>query len=113
MHEYPITQSIINISVEEAKKHNSKKINEIRLKIGELTGLMPESLQIYFDMISVGTLAEGAKLLIIKVPVKFTCQKCLIESEVKGGLYKCPNCQSIDIKITSGNEYMIESLEVE
>ena len=113
MHEYPITQSIVNISVEEAEKNSAKKINEIRLKVGELTGLVPESLQLYFDIISAGTLAEGAKLVIIKVPFKFTCQKCFTESEVKGGIHKCPNCQSDDIKITGGNEYMIESLEVE
>lgn len=113
MHEYTITRSIINISIEEAKKNNAKSITEIRLEVGELTGLVPDALQIYFDMISQGTLAQGAKLIIKKIPIKFKCRKCLIENEVKGGIYRCPICDSRDIFITAGNEYMIDSLEVE
>ena len=113
MHEYPITQSIVQIANEEALKHGAKRITEIRLKIGELSGLVPESLQIYFDMISQGTLSEGAKLVVVKVQIKFRCNNCGNESGVVGGIYKCPTCDSKDIKIINGNEYMIESMEVE
>jgi hydrogenase nickel incorporation protein HypA/HybF len=113
MHEYPITQSIVQISNEEALKHGAKKITEIRLKVGELSGLVPESLQIYFDMISQGTLAEGAKLMVEIVHIKFICNNCGNESGVVGGVYKCPKCDSKDIKIINGNEYMIDSMEVE
>ena len=113
MHEYAITQSIVQISTEEAFKHGAKKITEIRLKIGELSGLVPESLQIYFDMISQGTLSEGAKLVIEKIPIKFKCNNCDNESGVVGGLYRCPTCNSKDIKIINGNEFMIDSMEVE
>ena len=113
MHEYPITLSIVQISNEEALKHGANKITEIRLKIGELSGLVPESLQIYFDMISQGTLSEGAKLVVEKIPIKFRCNDCGNESGVIGGIYKCPKCDSKDIKIINGNEYMIDSMEVE
>ena len=113
MHEYPITLSIVQISNEEAFKHGANKITEIRLKIGELSGLVPESLQVYFDMISQGTLSEGAKLVVEKIPIKFRCNDCGNESGVVGGIYKCPQCDSKDIKIINGNEYMIDSMEVE
>jgi len=113
MHEYPITLSIVQISNEEALKHGANKITEIRLKIGELSGLVPESLQVYFDMISQGTLSEGARLVVEKIPIKFRCNDCNNESGVIGGIYKCPKCNSKDIKIINGNEYMIDSMEVE
>ena len=113
MHEYPITLSIVKISNEEALKHKAKKITEIRLKIGELSGLVPESLQIYFDMISKGTISEGAKLVVEKISIKFRCKDCGNESGVVGGIYKCPKCDSKDIKIINGNEYLIDSMEVE
>lgn len=70
MHELPITQSIINISCEEAVKHNVKKVRKIKIKVGELTGLVPQSIQYYFDIISKGTIIEGAVLDVEKYRLK-------------------------------------------
>lgn len=113
MHELSITQSIINISCEEAKKHNAKRVKEIRIQVGELTGLIPECIQYYFDIASKGTVVEGALLVIKKVPIKIKCNECGETTKIKRGMYCCPKCKSIDIKIISGNEFLIESLEVD
>lgn len=114
MHEYGITESIVRISCEEAEVHGANKITEIRLKIGELSGLVPESIQIYFDMVSEGTIAAGAKLIVEKILIRFKCNECGAESGVSSqGLYECPKCKSKNISIIGGHEYMIDSLEVE
>ena len=113
LHEFPITQSIVKISNEEAEKHGAKKITEIRLKVGELSGLMPECIQVYFDMCSKGTKAEGAVLKIEKIPICFKCNICGTECDAAERKYKCPNCGSKDIKVISGNEFLIDSMEVE
>lgn len=113
MHEYPITESIVKIACEEAHIYGANRITEIRLKVGELSSLVPACLQIYFDMISEGTLAEGAKIIVERVPIKFKCNICGTESGANKGLYKCSQCDSRDIKIISGNEYFIDSIEVD
>ena len=113
MHEYGITQSIVKIACEEAEKHGANKITEIRLKVGELSGLVPESIQNYFDIISDGTLAYGAKIVVEKLPIRFKCKVCDTESGVKNGEHVCPACSSKDISIIAGHEYMIDSMEVE
>lgn len=113
MHELPITKSIIKICCEEAEKHGAKKIKEINIKVGELTGLMPSCIQYYFDIMGKNTKVEGAKLNIKKANIKIHCNQCDNESFVTKGKYTCPNCNSNFIKIIGGNEFYIESLEVE
>ncbi|WP_163193182.1 hydrogenase maturation nickel metallochaperone HypA [Clostridium thermarum] len=114
MHELPVTQSIIRIAREEAEKHKVNKVLEIRIAVGELTGLMPNCIQHYFDIASRGTVVEGAKLIINKVPVAVRCNNCNSESEIdKSKSYGCPVCGHSDIKIIRGNEFLIQSLEVE
>lgn len=62
MHELSITQSIVNIAAETAAKHQVKRVNEIRIRIGEYSGIVPQCVQQYFDILSKGTAAEGAVL---------------------------------------------------
>lgn len=114
MHELPITESIVRICCEEAEKHNVKKVNEIKIKVGELSGLVPECLQSYFDIVSKDTIIEGAKLNIIKIPVTMECTECNAKFELlKSQGNCCEVCGSTKLKIVNGNEYYIDSMEVD
>lgn len=113
MHEYPITQSIVRISAEEAEKHKAKKVLEIKIVIGELSGLVPECIQDYFDILSKGTISEGATLKIQKVFPKIYCAECNYESDMKPRVYTCESCGSTKVKIIGGKEFYIDSMEVE
>ena len=50
MHELSVTQGILKICQDEQNKAKFKKINEIRIMVGELTGLVPNCIDYYFDM---------------------------------------------------------------
>lgn len=114
MHELAITENIIKIACEEAEKHRVKKVVEIRIEVGELTGLIPACIQQYFDIASKDTLVEGAKLIIKKLPINIRCNICGHEEEITKNIsYSCSKCDSYDIKIIGGNEFLIQSLEVE
>lgn len=114
MHELAITDNIIRIASEEAEKHKVNKVVEIRIEVGELTGLIPSCIQYYFDIASKGTLVEGAKLSINKIPVSVRCSDCSHEEEVAKNIsYTCTSCGGYNIKIVRGNEFLIQSLEVE
>jgi hydrogenase nickel incorporation protein HypA/HybF len=114
MHELPVTESIIRIAVEEAERHNVTKINEIRLKIGELSGLVPECIQYYFEIASKGTKAEGAFISIIKIPIGMKCCNCDFSGTAEKFIdSRCPVCSSDNMKMISGNEFYIDSMEVE
>ena len=113
MHEYPITQSIVRIASEEAEKHKAKKVLEIRIVVGELSGLVPECIQDYFDILSKSTISEGAALKIQKVFPKIQCAECNYESDMKPRVYSCEKCGSNKVKIIGGKEFYIDSMEVE
>lgn len=114
MHELAITENIIKIACEEAVKHDVKKVLEIRIEVGELTGLIPSCIQEYFDIASKGTVTEGAKLIISKVPVTVRCKGCgSVEEFYPRFNYSCKNCGNGDFKIIKGNEFLIQSMEVD
>ena len=96
-----------------AEAAGAKKILEIRLKIGELSGVIPECVYEYFKMLSEGTIAEGAKIKVETIPAGIKCDKCGYEGAINRKKIRCPECGSIDFKIVSGREYYVDSLEVE
>lgn len=114
MHELPVTESIIRIAVEEAERYNVTRINEIRLKIGELSGLVPECIQYYFDIAGKGTKAEGALIKIDKIPIAMKCSDCDFSGTAAKFIdNRCPVCSSDSMKMIGGNEFYIDSMEVE
>lgn len=113
MHELAITEGIIAAAVPEAQKHGAQRILEIRLKIGELSGVLPAYIQECFDVVSEGTIAEGAKLVIERIPVTVRCAECGFEGAIDRKKIRCPECGGVELKIVSGREYYVDSLEVE
>ena len=112
MHELAITQSLLQIATEEAQRAGAFQIKVIRLKVGALTDIVPESVQFYLDAITPGTIAEGARLEAIPVPVGATCPRCGHFFPVEDYNLNCPLCGEI-AKITQGRELQLDSLEVE
>ena len=113
MHELPITQSILDIALNEADAAGSTKITTIYLVVGELSGVSGECVQFYFDILKKGNIAEEATLDFRHVPAKFKCRDCLTEFTLKDSYWLCPDCESFNVEILSGKECYIESLEVE
>ena len=101
MHELSVTKSILNICKEQAKIGSFKKIKEINLCVGEMTGLVPSCINYYFNIISKDTIAEGAII------------ECKYEGEMDKYDYVCPNCNGINFNILNGNEFYLESIEVD
>ena len=113
MHEFSITEHLLEYCMEEARRQNVSKIRTINVCIGQLRGIIPDCIQVYLDMLSEGTIAEGAKLKAKLLPVKVRCLECGREGEMIPGRLECPFCGSLKLKLLSGKEFYIESLEVD
>lgn len=109
MHEFSITQSILNQVLSEAQKHNAQRINKIRLQIGEGSAIVPESINFYFDQMKIGTLAEKAILEFEIVTIKVRCLQC--RKEFTGLEVSC-NCEK-GVEIIAGQELLIEYIDIE
>lgn len=112
MHELAITEEILHLVLSEASKNSATKVKKVKLVIGEMTGIVNDSVSFYFDEISKGTIAEQAILSFERVPAAGECRDCGHKFEVKDFVWACPHCGSLNINITAGKELYLESLEV-
>jgi len=111
MHELPITEGILKIATEAA---GGRRIVTIHLVVGELSSIVDDSVQFYFDMLSKGTPAESAVLNFQRLPATATCSACGLVFGVKAPLVpECPQCGSVLLAITGGRELRVESIEVD
>jgi hydrogenase nickel incorporation protein HypA/HybF len=113
MHELAITQSMLNLVLEQAEKAEAKKVGRISLVIGEMTGVVSECVQFYFDFLSKGTPADGATLSFSRVPTQARCRGCGKLFELMEFDWTCPHCRGNNIEIVAGKELFVESIEVE
>lgn len=113
MHELSVTQSVLEIALAHAQRAGASRILQISLAVGELSGIVGESVQFYFDFISKGTMAEGAELAFRHVPARFRCLDCGAEYESDGPDWTCPRCGALRPMAVGGRELLVESIEVE
>jgi len=113
MHELAITQSMLDLVLEQAQKAGAKEVKKINLVIGKMSGFAEEGVQFYFDLISKGTIVEGAALSFKTAPATARCRSCSRLFEPKELDCSCPYCQSNSVEIIAGKELFVESIEVE
>ncbi len=113
MHELAITQSMLDLVLEQAEKAEAKSVGKINLVIGEMTGVVDRSVRFYFDFLSKGTAAEGAALAFKVVPTTARCRNCAKDFKLGEFDWTCPYCQSNNMEIVAGKELFVESIEVE
>ena len=113
MHELAITQSMLDLVLEQAEKAGAKEVRRINLVIGEMCGFVEECVQFYFNFLGKGTIAEGAALSFRMVPATAQCRGCGKPFELKEFDWTCPYCQGSSLEIIAGQELYVESIEVE
>jgi hydrogenase nickel incorporation protein HypA/HybF len=113
MHELSVTQSILKIALEHAEKANSKRITDLHIVMGDLSSMVDDSVQFYWDIIAKDTLAEGATLHFRRVPVELQCRSCSEMFHPAGEQFSCPRCGSLSVKVVAGEEFFVESIDVE
>lgn len=113
MHEMAITQSVLDITLKAAKDAGAKKVTTIRIKMGEYCDVVPAVMRDYFAVAAVGTLAEGAVLDIERKPVTVLCRTCRWQGVVDKRNLRCPDCGGTDLKLLTGREFYVESIEAE
>ena len=113
MHELSITQSILDISLKAAQAQHARRIRTIRLTIGPFSGVVPECVQMYLDVLAKGTIAEGAKIEAKTLPLRVRCRTCGQESEIDRRHIACPFCGGLDLQRLSGRELLVDNLEVD
>lgn len=113
MHELSVTESILEISLRHAEAAKARRVLSLNLVIGQLASIVDDSVQFYWDIIAKDTIAEGARLNFERIPAELECLDCGARYSLDGREMACPSCQGIRVKIASGKEFYLSSIEVE
>lgn len=113
MHEVGITQSILEIAVDNAQKAGAVKISSLTVEIGGLSGVIPESVEFCFEAVTQGTMAEGATLNIIRIPGLGRCDDCGKETELDSYTFNCSHCESYNLERIQGDELRLTEVEID
>lgn len=113
MHELSIVASLFEIMEAKAQEKGAKKITFVKLKVGRLSGVVPEFLATAFDVFKKNTMAEEAGLEIEEVPLKVRCKTCGKTMIRDDFVFICLGCGSQDLDTLSGTELFLEKMELE
>lgn len=116
MHELPIVKEVLEVVLRYARNNNAAQVRTVVLEIGGFHDLVPEWVEKYFHFASRGTLAEGAAIRIIKNPVILHCNSCGENVTIdfrNYGTVQCTLCNSHDVRLISGKEFMIREIEIQ
>lgn len=112
MHELGIIQSAVGMAIETARGQGATQVHVLRMRIGALSGVVPDSLQFAFEFACEGTIAAGATLEIETIPATCWCAACEREFSSDDLLGDCPTCHTISNELRRGRELELASVEV-
>jgi hydrogenase nickel incorporation protein HypA/HybF len=112
MHELSIMQSALDQALEQARFAGARRVHEIHLRVGVLSGVVPEALQMAFEALTAGTLADKAALKVENVAARFWCRDCHREFTSETLFAECPKCRRVSPELRAGRELELASLEI-
>jgi len=112
MHEMSLTEGVLRILEDEARKQKFTRVKKVWLQIGVLSHAEPDAMLFCFDAVTKGTLADGAVLEIIRTPGKAWCMKCSDSVAIEQRYDACPECGGYQLQVVEGDELQVKELEV-
>jgi hydrogenase nickel incorporation protein HypA/HybF len=113
MHEVAIMEEAVRLAADAAQAAGKPRILTLRLRVGTLSGVVPDALRFAFDVVGRNTPAEGATLEIESVPVACWCATCQAEFAGHDFWNECPRCHDLSGDLRRGRELEIASVELE
>jgi hydrogenase nickel incorporation protein HypA/HybF len=110
VHELSLSSAIVNTV---AKHAQGRRVTVVSLRVGRLRQVIPDTLEFYFEFVARGSVCEWARLEQDVVPARLRCRACGHEWEIEIPAFRCPGCAGSDVEVASGDEFEVESIEVE
>jgi hydrogenase nickel incorporation protein HypA/HybF len=112
MHEVSIMAEAVRMAVDTAQASAAQHVTGLRLRVGTLSGAVPEAMQFAWDVVCRDTIAEGAWLEIETVPAACWCTTCKTEFACGDFLGECPICHNVSGDLRRGRELEIATVEI-
>jgi hydrogenase nickel incorporation protein HypA/HybF len=110
VHELSLSGAVLNTAIKHA---GGRRVSLVSLRIGRLRQVVPDTLEFYFDFVARGTVCEGARLEQELIEARLRCERCEREWTIEIPAFRCPTCGSGEVDVGSGDEFEVESIEIE
>ena len=104
-----LAEGILGVAQDAAGGEN---ITSIRVRVGRLQHVTQDSLRFAFELVARDTNAETATIEVDQVPIKYRCKRCSNEGEIELPNFNCLSCSSSEVEILSGEEILVDSVEL-
>jgi len=112
VHELSICQDLLDQVLRIAAERSAPAVTRVTLRVGPLSGVEPELLQLAFPLARAGTLAEQAELVIESLPLRVRCDTCGAETDAAPNRLVCGACGDWHTRLASGDELMLVSVDL-
>ena len=115
MHEMSILSNVMDVVLKYAQEESAHEVVSVTLVVGELRDVIDELMESCFQFLARDTIAANASLIMEKVPLKAQCECCKLvfpASIKQPESLVCPDCASTQLRIYSGKEFLIKSIEI-
>ena len=114
MHELSLATSIVETVTETLAEHPGARVKEVRLRVGVLASVIPESLEFCWGIVTEATPLDSSRLVVDVLSVVVHCAACAQDSELDGvQSFRCPRCGQPCSEMSQGRELEIESIDIE
>ena len=112
MHELALAQEIVAMVARHIPPAQASRVRAVHVRIGELAGVVPESLEFCFSAVVAGTAWESADLVMTRVPAEACCLDCAATFPTQAPGAGCPACGSSFVRMTHGQELHVDAVEL-
>lgn len=113
MHELSIAMSILESVEEEVDRHSYGPVEAVHIRVGSLSGVVPEALRSAYEIAAYETPFASSRLVIEEVPVVIYCPTCRRNQHIReSAWFCCPECNTPSAEVVSGRELEISALEL-
>lgn len=113
MHELSVAQELVALVEAQLSGGAPVKVTNVRLRIGPLSGVVPQALRFAYDAAVTGTSLAGSTLQIDEVAPAIFCARCNAERPLASiQRLSCPTCGQPTPDVVRGRELEVVSVEV-
>ena len=112
MHELGITDQLLTLTLRHAEEAGAERVVSLQLITGEFSSVVDDSIQFYWDMMTEGTIAEGATLHFERIPGLLRCKSCSETFSLQEFDAECPNCGGFSTEVADGDQFRLSSIEI-
>jgi hydrogenase nickel incorporation protein HypA/HybF len=107
MHEMGMCEDVLHAIERRAR---GRTVAAVGVRTGTMLRVVPDAFRQSFELVAAGSVADGAEIELTDVPAGGRCEACDATFEVAEAFPACPDCDSVDVVVTGGDELTLEWL---